>query len=72
MPSSHRDALALDIAIPVGVAVGGVIGLIIADQIWTTPQEFRQHGWEPGLILIVCIAAVGGAVYALVPYLGRR
>ena len=72
MPPSHRNTLALDVAIPVGVALGGVIGLIIADQIWTTPQEFRQHSWEPGLILIVCIAAAGGAIYTLVPRLRRH
>ena len=63
MTSSHRDTRALNAAIPGGVALGGLTGLIIADQIWTTPQAFREHGWEPGLIMIVCIAAFGEAIY---------
>lgn len=67
MLSSHRNTTALNVAIPVGIALGGIIGLIIANQIWPTAQDFRQHGWEPGLILIVCIAGVGGAIYALFP-----
>ncbi len=63
MTSSDRNAQALNAAIPGGVALGGLTGLIIADQLWTTPQAFRDHGWQPGLIIIVCIAAVGAAIY---------
>lgn len=72
MFSTHRAARALDVAIPLGVLIGGVSGLIIANQIWPTAQAFRNHGWEPGLILIVCIAAVGSGIYALLVTLGRR
>jgi hypothetical protein len=67
MASSHHDTQALNAAIPGGIALGGLIGLIIADAFWTTPQEFREHGWEPGLIMIVCMAAIGAAIYAVFP-----
>ena len=43
MTSSHRDDQALNAAIPGGVALGGLTGLIIADQLWTTPQAFRGN-----------------------------
>ena len=72
MTSTDRDDQALNAAIPGGVALGGLTGLIIADQLWTTPQAFREHGWEPGLIIIVCIAAIGAAIYAGVTYSRRR
>jgi hypothetical protein len=72
MPTSHPNDQALNAAIPGGVALGGLTGLIIADQIWTTPQAFREHGWEPGLIIIVCIAAFGAAIYAARRYVRRR
>lgn len=71
MTPSHRDTRALTVAIPVGIALGGLIGLMIADQLWNTPQEFREHGWEPGLIMIACIAAVVGAIYAVFPKGGQ-
>ena len=53
-----------NILVPTSVLVGGFVGLLIANALWPTPEEFREHGWEPGLIMLACMFSVGAAIYA--------
>jgi hypothetical protein len=72
MARRHPVARALDVAIPGGVALGGLLGLAITDWLWPTPEALRAHGWAPGLILLASILAAGAALYALAAFWPRR
>jgi hypothetical protein len=54
-----------NVLVPTSVLLGGVGGLLVANALWPTPSEFREHGWEPGLFMLAGMFAVGAAVLAI-------
>lgn len=64
MTDSAKAVRVHNILVPTSVLIGGITGLLIANALWPTPSEFREHGWEPGLIMLACIFTFGAAIYA--------
>lgn len=61
-----------NILVPSSVLLGGIAGLLISNALWPTPSQFREHGWEPGLIMLVCIFGVGAMIAAIARWRGEQ
>ncbi|WP_200341135.1 hypothetical protein [Rhodovibrio sodomensis] len=66
----HQDRIC-NVVVVTSVLGGGVAGLLIANALWPTPEEFRQHGWEPGLIMLICMFSIGGLMAAVARWRGQ-